>query len=142
MKITIYLPYLFIIFIFGQNANAAENYLEENKKIVVEFFKEIIIDRTSKDIDKYIGDNYVEHSPYATGGGKEQLRELINNWPARTKNEPRGKIVKVIADKDFVVLHILESPNFFAVAEFFRMENSKIVEHWDVVQALQQNPEK
>ena len=58
------------------------------------------------------------------------------------KKHPDLKVVvhKAVADENIVALHVHlkrdESDPGVAVAEFFRVENGKIVEHWDVMQPV------
>jgi len=51
-----------------------------------------------------------------------------------------GEIKHALADGDLVALHIhnQRSPELRgnAVVDLFRIENGKVVEHWDVVQAI------
>ena len=46
--------------------------------------------------------------------------------------------VRMIADGDYVLMHNRgnNSPGTKAVVDLFRLENGKIVEHWDVIQPI------
>ncbi|MNY73146.1 SnoaL-like polyketide cyclase [compost metagenome] len=61
------------------------------------------------------------------------------------KANPQSKveIKRVIGDGDLVVLHLLSKQNDQdrgrAIVDIFRVQEGKIVEHWDVIQAI---PEK
>ena len=61
----------------------------------------------------------------------------------KAKPNFKMQIKRVLADGDFVVLHVHmvhdAGERGQAVVEIFRLENSKIVEHWDVIQPI---PEK
>jgi predicted SnoaL-like aldol condensation-catalyzing enzyme len=136
--------FLIIALMFLCNAVMADSKaLEFNKKLVVEFYTEVLFHGRADAIDKYIGDIYVQHNPNVADG-KEALRQLIKSFPPREKDTPpSGEIVRVVAEDDLVVLHVKNyswpSPNGGAIVDIFRVENNKIVEHWDVVQAI---PEK
>ncbi len=114
--------------------------LESNKKLVVDFYTAVLFHGRADAIDQYIGDVYIQHNPNVADG-KEALRQLIESFPPREKDAPpSGEIVRVVAEDDLVVLHVKNyswpSPNGGAIVDIFRVENNKIVEHWDVVQAI------
>jgi predicted SnoaL-like aldol condensation-catalyzing enzyme len=64
---------------------------------------------------------------------------LLAAPPAHAADE----IKRVFADGDYVILHVhaVREPGTrgVAVVDIFKLENGKIVEHWDVVQPI---PEK
>ena len=115
--------------------------LEANKKLVLEFYDAII---GRKDFDagrRFMGDTYRQHAPYAADG-PEGLRAFVT-WFKENFPGHRYEIKRVIAEGDFVMLHVhgTGGPNPFgeAVVDIFRIENGKVVEHWDIIQAI---PEK
>ncbi len=83
---------------------------EQNKKTVVEFYEKAQI----------------------------FLQFLKEKFPAS-----RSEIKRVFADGDYVILHVhaVREPGTRgnAIVDIFKLENGKIVEHWDVVQPI---PEK
>ncbi len=134
------------IFIFAVGAlNIVEaGNLDANKQLVVDFYSEVLLHANAEAIDKYIGDVYIQHNPNLPDG-KEALRELVESFPAREAGAPpAGEIVRVIAEDDLVVLHVKNygwpGPNGDAIIDIFRVEGNKIVEHWDVIQAIPDNP--
>lgn len=112
---------------------------ESNKKMVLEFYQELFGDKNPDAINKYIGDKYIQHNP-GLPDGKEALLQAVKVW---FKDAPKEKVdfQHVAADGDLVFLHVRSSlgPKIRAVVDIFRIENGKIVEHWDVIQEV---PEK
>jgi predicted SnoaL-like aldol condensation-catalyzing enzyme len=115
--------------------------LEANKKLVLEFYDAII---GRKDFDagrRFMGDTYRQHAPYAADG-PEGLRAFVS-WFRENFPGHRYEIKRVIAEGDLVMLHVhgTGGPNPFgeSVVDIFRIDNGKVVEHWDIIQPI---PEK
>ena len=114
---------------------------EANKKAVVEFYDRALNQKDFEAASRYFGDRYVQHNPNAPDGieGFKAFLALL-----REKfSQSHGEIKRVLADGDFVILHVhaVRTPGErgSAIVDIFRLENGKIVEHWDVVQPI---PEK
>lgn len=69
------------------------------------------------------------------GGFRSFLHELKQQFP-----ELRSDIKRIFVEGDFVILHVhaRRRPGELglAIVDIFRLENGKIVEHWDVRQPL------
>jgi predicted SnoaL-like aldol condensation-catalyzing enzyme len=124
------------------SAGAAQAQQQEaNKKAVVEFYDKAINQKDFEAASKYMGARYTQHNPNAADGPeglKAFLQFLKEKFPAS-----RSEIKRVFADGDYVILHVhaVREPGTRgnAIIDIFKLENGKIVEHWDVVQPI---PEK
>ena len=106
---------------------------ERNKALVLEASDTLFNRRDYKAAERYWSPNYIQHSAHI-GPGRDDLFDLIKSIPPTLKYEP-GMIV---ADGDLVIVHGRFSGfgarvNWVA-ADFLRIEDGVLVEHWDVIQ--------
>ena len=123
-------------------AGAQSSQLEANKRVATEFYDAAINRKDFAAASQYLGSRYVQHNPTAADGA-EGLRGFIDFLKARFPNQ-RGEIKRVIAEGDLVVLHVHstrgdDTPGR-AIVDIFRIENGKVVEHWDVIQDIPAQP--
>ena len=116
--------------------------LEANKRIVREWHELAINQRKPEEaVAKYLGTHYRQHNPGA-GDGPEPFIATVKRF-VQAFPELRMESKRIIAEGDLVVLHshliLKPGDRGSAVVDIFRLENGKIVEHWDVVQEV---PEK
>ena len=113
----------------------------KNKAIAIEFYNRALNQLDYDKAAELIGDKYIQHNRHAVDG-KEGLK---NHLAMLKKDFPKnhGDIKRAIAEGDLVALHInsKRTPDSRgnAIVDIFRIENGKVVEHWDVVQPV---PEK
>jgi len=119
-------------------AHGADKREEQNKKTVVEFYEKAINQKDFEAASKYMGPRYTQHNPMAAdgpGGFQGFLQFLRARYP-----DSHSKIKRVFADGDYVILHVhaVREPGTrgSAVVDIFKLENGKIVEHWDVIQEI------
>ncbi|WP_245200189.1 nuclear transport factor 2 family protein [Herbaspirillum sp. LeCh32-8] len=112
---------------------------EANKKAVVAFYDMGLNQKKAQEaIDKYVGKQYKQHNPGAADGPEgfvKFIHFLKEKYP-----QSHSEIKQVFADGDFVILHVhaVREPGTrgSAIIDIFRLDNGKIVEHWDVVQPI------
>ena len=113
--------------------------LEANKKIVREWHALAINQRKPEEaVARYLGPNYRQHNPGAADGA-EPFIGFVKRF-AQTYPDFRMEPKRIIAEGNYVVLHshliLRPGDRGRAVVDIFRLENGKIVEHWDVVQEV------
>jgi predicted SnoaL-like aldol condensation-catalyzing enzyme len=115
--------------------------MEANKKTVLEFYEAGLNKKDFEAASKYFGPKYIQHNPGAPDGiegFKSFLAFLRDKFP-----NSHSEIKKVFAEGEFVILHVHAVRELGtrgrAIVDIFRLENGKIVEHWDVAQDI---PEK
>jgi predicted SnoaL-like aldol condensation-catalyzing enzyme len=113
--------------------------LEANKRIVREWQDLAINQRKPEEaVVKYLGAHYRQHNPGA-GDGPEPFIGFVKRF-AQTYPDFRMESKRIIAEGNYVVLHshMVRQPGDrgMAIVDIFRLEDGKIVEHWDVVQEV------
>jgi len=110
--------------------------LEQNKKTVVAFYESAFGGNPERAVADHVGDGYIQHNPQAENG-PEAFTGFVNYLRGEYP-DLRLEIKRIIAEGDLVITHspLVLSPGQAgrALADFFRLENGKIVEHWDVIQ--------
>jgi predicted SnoaL-like aldol condensation-catalyzing enzyme len=121
---------------------AQQAQVEQNKETAVAFLTMIFNDhKVAEAFELYADPIYIQHNPYAASGADAAIAFLGPYLEANP--EATTEIKRVIAEGDLVAIHNNPkmNPNELgsAVVDIFRLENGKVVEHWDVVQTV---PEK
>lgn len=109
-----------------------------NKDIVRNFYTAVFIGRNVDAAPRFLAPDYIEHSPEIATG----LKGFMDTYRPRFARKPSAdyklEIVRVVGDKDIVVLFERSGGrppgmNYLEVLWFdmYRVENGKIVEHWD-----------
>ncbi|NEE39662.1 nuclear transport factor 2 family protein [Streptomyces sp. SID7982] len=104
-----------------------------NIDIVTTAMRELFVEKDLTALDRYWAEPYVQHSPQLPDG-LDTLRAAVPGLEGFSW-EPQ----RVAAQGDLVFTHSLVhgwGPGPTVIVDIFRLENDRIVEHWDVVQDL------
>lgn len=111
---------------------------EENIAIALEFYDLLLNQKDWEAGKQMIGDRYVQHNPNAKDGleGIQAHIDMIRT----TYPDNHGELQRAFSRGDLVALHMhskrTPESRGNAVVDMFRIEDGKVVEHWDVVQAV------
>ena len=128
---------------------AAAGNLDTNKQLIRDYIDNAINKRQPDIAERYFAANYVEHNPRLLGGiaGKKKfITGVLTGF-----SDYHGEIEAIMAEGDEVVTRTLwtgtqDGPFLgrpatgrklqFTTSDFYRIDNGKVVEHWDVVDSL------
>jgi predicted SnoaL-like aldol condensation-catalyzing enzyme len=123
-------------------AAPSEAQQEANRKAVLAFYEKGLNQKDADAALAYVGDRYVQHNPGAPDG-PDGFRKFIAFLREKFPNS-HSEIKRSFVDGDYVILHVhaVREPGTRgnAIVDIFKLENGKIVEHWDVVQPIPENP--
>jgi predicted SnoaL-like aldol condensation-catalyzing enzyme len=132
---------LLLGFVAAPALAATPEQMEANKKTVWSLYdaafnkKDMALART------FMGPMYKQHNPMATDG-PEGLAGFVAYMKAKMPDY-HMELLREFADGDYVITHVWghNGPNDRGsiAIDIFRLENGKVVEHWDSVQQI---PEK
>jgi predicted SnoaL-like aldol condensation-catalyzing enzyme len=115
--------------------------MEQNKKIVAAFYDAAVNQKDFEKASQYLGARYTQHNPFAADG-REGFKGFIAFLKEGFPNN-RSEIKRIFADGDYVIVHVhaVREPGTRgnAIVDIFKLEDGKVVEHWDVIQPI---PEK
>jgi predicted SnoaL-like aldol condensation-catalyzing enzyme len=123
----------------GRTALAADAaQMEQNKKTVIAFEDAALNQKDFDEAKKYLGPRYTQHNPTAPDGPeglKGYIAFLKEKFP-----QSRSEHKRVLAEGDYVMVHdhAVREPGSRGLAIFnlYKLENGKVVEHWDVIQPV------
>jgi predicted SnoaL-like aldol condensation-catalyzing enzyme len=112
---------------------------ERNKQVVIDYYMTAFAGNPEKAVADHLGPKYIQHNPGAKDGPEAFIGFV--KWLRSEYPDVQLHIKRVVAEGDLVATHAhldLEPGNADnhgrALADFFRLEDGKVVEHWDVIQ--------
>lgn len=113
-----------------------------NLKLVRDVYEKVLIPMDSRRVDDFISPDYIQHSSLAEPGV-----DALKAWLDMVRVESpdaQQTLHRLFADGDHVTthVHVVRWPGDrgLAVCDIFRCEGGKVVEHWDVIQEISENP--
>ena len=113
--------------------------IEKNKATVRAFYDTAFNQKLPGEaVSRYVGRVYRQHNPLF-GDGAQAFIDAVKAWTGAHPSL-RADIKRILAEGDFVVTHVHirdhDEDRGVAALDIFRLEDGKIVEHWDVIQAI------
>lgn len=112
--------------------------LEQNKETVVAYYETAFGGQPEQAVESYLGGAYTQHNPEADDGPEAFIGFVHALREANPELELQIK--RVVAEGDLVVTHsnLILTPGEpgLALADIFRLQDGKVVEHWDVIQPV------
>ncbi|WP_226360758.1 nuclear transport factor 2 family protein [Pseudonocardia sp. ICBG1142] len=109
----------------------------DKAKLVTDFYTQAFVHRDVAGASQtYVAEHYIQHNPQVPNGRAAFVAAM---GPYVKDSGVSFRIGRVVAEGDIVVVHAESTEKDgkrSAVADFFRVEDGKIVEHWDVIQAI------
>ena len=111
---------------------------DQNKEAAINFLKLASSGKVRDAYSKYVGEGFKHHNPYFEGSADALAAGMEEN--AQQNPNKSFEVKRAIAEGDLVAVHghVHHKPGDLgaAVIHIFRFENERIVELWDVGQAV------
>ncbi|WP_046733718.1 nuclear transport factor 2 family protein [Streptomyces humi] len=111
---------------------------QANQALVTRAFDELMVHKDLTALDRYWAPDYLQHNPQMLNGvaaAKAGLGGYFASAPQLTVTPER-----IIAEGDLVAVHShyvnYPGDRGLAILDLFRVRDGKIVEHWDITQAV------
>ncbi|OFW58643.1 MAG: hypothetical protein A2133_07930 [Actinobacteria bacterium RBG_16_64_13] len=108
------------------------------RDIVLAFYAAALNEKNVEKAKEFLGETYIQHNPRVLDGPEALLRFVQfrrDRYP-----EARNEVKMAIAEGNLVALHVhsvvIPGTPGRHIVDIFRVEDDKVVEHWDVIQDI------
>lgn len=115
--------------------------IAQNKALVKNFVDDILVNgRYDKMTNYFDGDTYIQHNP-CIGDGLSGLNQALEEWAKQGVMMSYTKVHKILGEGNFVLVvsEGLLGGVHTSFYDLFRVENDKIIEHWDTLETISKN---
>jgi predicted SnoaL-like aldol condensation-catalyzing enzyme len=108
------------------------------KELVLTFYEAALTEKNPEKAARFLGDVYIQHNPWIADGPDAFLRFV--RFRAEHFPNAHNDVKMAIAEGDLVALHVhsvlVPGTPGRHIVDIFRVEDGKVVEHWDVIQDI------
>ena len=104
-----------------------------SKAIALKAIRGVFIERDARVVQELFAPDYIQHNP-TIPSGRDAISALVSSLPEGFRYE----LGMVAAEGSIVMIHgrfVGWAPEPMVAVDIFRVENGRLVEHWDVMQA-------
>lgn len=110
----------------------------DNRAVVTDFARMFYTERDVRAaFETYVAEDYIQHNPGIADGRAAAVERLV---PMFAESGREFGVRQIIVDGDMAVIHVHAIPTPGArgasVFDMYRLENGRIVEHWDAIQPV------
>ncbi len=121
----------------GPTISSGSDKTQFNKTLIKNFIEDILMGKNPNKINDYIGEIYIQHNSNIADG-LDGLMKAFEKMKNQNISMVFENVHYIIGEANFV-LSVSEgkfASNPVAFYDLFRIENNKIIEHWDVIETI------
>ncbi len=137
----------YLSFIYGESA-MAQDLSQQNKQLLANFANEVFVQKDLTHLQRYLREDYIQHNPLVPQG-LSGFQQFFADW-FKAVPDWNYRLEKIVAEGDTVwaygVFSGTQQGDWLGIpatgkqysmhaVDIFRIENGKLAEHWDVIDA-------
>jgi predicted SnoaL-like aldol condensation-catalyzing enzyme len=113
---------------------------EQNKQIATTAYQKIFGDLDITAIDTYMSKDFIQHNP-TIADGSEGVKALVQMLVSQGMPKQKIEFKHIITEGNIVILHSRYemTGKEWRFIDIYRVENNKLVEHWDAMMQMPDN---